>query len=638
MEYQEMSPRRYNALVGDLVKITESLHARSQDVGDSRATIGYGYTFNRGNNVQIWRASGIELTQGEWRQLAAIDAAPRSDRTRLGLAFGRELTAAEADRLLTATIPEYEAPITALNMPMSRERAALVSLVYNRGPGSYRDNMQPFRDAVEAGDRAEAWYEMRYNSWGTNAGAEAGLRKRRYMEAEIFGLYDDPQRVTAEEAQSVYQMYQLHRDRINGDERRWGVDVDGNPGARNLIALANRDYGSILDDVGNVQSLEQSLEPARLRLLADLRAENPEIADRLTDSAFNAGSIHVDPGRSSASVAIAPDHAAIVDATRRRGGNEVANNDLLLGNGGDDTLRGGRGDDVLIGGTGRDRLEGGQGRDLYLTDPGDTIVDTDGLGEVRMGGQLVTGGRLVEGQTDLYRSEDGRFTFRTEEAGLRVTDTSGAEIRIQNFRSGGLGITLDAGREQRGDAQVPAEEQAPERRRMIEDDRPRDNSITPGPMLQPQTLGRRSEVRDIELDPRSPDHPGYSLNTNIRTAVTRAEAGIGKTWDGDSEAMTARFYGMALGKGFSADDHFVVAFNERTATRQPGEIAFLQRVGAGASVDPYENRVQLATGELRNASADETYRNIAAAISVPNQAVQAQQELVEQQRSAPRIG
>ena len=142
-------------------------------------------------------------------------------------------------------------------MPMSQERAALVSLVYNRGAGAYSASMQPFRDAIVAGDRGEAWFELRYNAWGSNATYEAGLRKRRYMESELFGLYDDPDNVPTEEAVSIYRMYQLHRERINGVERRWGVDIDGNPGQRNLIAEANRDYADILGTHGNVRTVAE---------------------------------------------------------------------------------------------------------------------------------------------------------------------------------------------------------------------------------------------------------------------------------------------------------------------------------------------------------------------------------------------
>lgn len=683
MDYRELTEQQYYERIRVVVIGAEGLHGRAQDVGDGMATIGYGYTFNRGNNADIWRSSNIQLTPQEIAALEAIDRAPAGDRTRLGLAFSRTLTAEEGDQLLRASVREYEGPARALSMPLSEERVAVVSLTYNRGEGALMGNParnipeHPIMGAIRDGDRAEAWFQLRYNCWGSaDAQFEGGLRKRRFAEAQVFGLYDNLDNVSPQEAQSVVRMYALHRNEIDRVELGYGVSIDGEPARRNRISEANRDYSALVDQYGNIPNISDALEPARRALLGNLREENPALEERFAPENFSMGRIFADPGRdlrhdtsveqdiaamrnqrnppraatiesvgreqrNSTTEDLDSAHAALVDSqrmTRRRDPREADSNNLLLGNGGDDTLRGGRGDDVLLGGTGRDRLEGGQGRDLYVTDVGDTIVDADGVGEVRMGGQLVTGGRLVEGQTDLYRSEDGRFTFRMEEEGLRVINASGAEVRIENFRSGSLGITLDAARGQRGDTQVPIEEQVPERRRLIEDDRPRDNSITPDATSEPQPFGRQSDMREIGTDPRSPGHPGYLLNTNIRAAVTRAETGIGKAWDENSEVMTARLYGLALGRRFGADDDFVVAFNERTATREPGEIVFLQRGGVGASVDPYENRVQLATGELRDASADEIYRNIAAAISAPNHAATAQLELEQQQRGALRIG
>ncbi|NJL42474.1 MAG: hypothetical protein HC935_01875, partial [Pseudanabaena sp. SU_2_4] len=54
-----------------------------------------------------------------------------------------------------------------------------------------------------------------------------------------------------------------------------------------------------------------------------------------------------------------PDHAATIDSRRTTRGNnprEIDSNDLLIGEGGNDTLRAHRGDDILIGGAGRDRM------------------------------------------------------------------------------------------------------------------------------------------------------------------------------------------------------------------------------------------------------------------------------------------
>ena len=380
MRYDELERQQYIDEMRRVLVGAEGLHAHAQNVGDGMATIGYGYTFNRNNNVAIWRDSGIQLNQDEWAQLRAIDGAADGDRTRLGLAFLRVLNAEESDQLLLATFRRYEGPADELNMPMSRERAAMVSLAYSRGPGNLNGNPEhPIMDAIRDGDRPEAWFQMRYNCWGTNAAAEPGLRKRRDMEAHVFGLYDDPNNVTVDEARGVYRMFQLHRDEINRLELRWGVSVDGEVGQRNLVAMANRDYTAVTEEHGRIPTIAQALEPARLVLLRDLRETHPDIAGRFTNESFNAGQIYLDPGRDlqvgpnlsrerrNATIQdLDPDHAATIDSRRMTRGNnprEVDSNDLLVGNGGDDTLRAHRGNDVLIGGAGRDRMEGGIGQD-----------------------------------------------------------------------------------------------------------------------------------------------------------------------------------------------------------------------------------------------------------------------------------
>lgn len=508
MDYRELDQAEYDRKLRMVIAGSEGLHAHAQDIGDDRATIGWGYTFNRDNNVAIWRESGIELTQQQWQTLAAIDAAPARDRTRVGLTFSRQLNATESDQLLRASMAEYEGPANRLQMPRSDERIALVSLAYNRGVGML--NGMPVSnvpehavvDAVRDGDRAEAWFQMRYNCWGSNNDAEAGLRKRRFAEAQVFGLYDDPNNVTPDEARNVYRMYQLHRDEIDRVERGFGVTVEGEVAQRNRIAQANRDYPALVHEYGNVPNIADALGPARTVLLRELRHEHPDLADRLTDASFNAGHICLDPGRdlrdrgevdrqyptdtnsdrvnnrnlalrreqhSTTTDDVDQNHAATIDSQRMsRGRNpqEIASNDLLIGEGGNDTLRSHRGDDILIGGQGRDRMEGGEGRDTYVIDAGDTVRDSDGVGEVRWGGQALTGGaRAADDPANTYRSEDGRFIYALENNTLSVTDTLAQDqvgrepAVIEHFQNGQLGIVLS---EPGGGARVQAELQRAE--------------------------------------------------------------------------------------------------------------------------------------------------------------------------------
>jgi len=466
MDYRELTEQQYNERLRTAIVGSEGLHARAQDVGDGRATIGWGYTFNRGNNAEIWRASGITLDQAQWRQLEAIDAAPAADRTRLGLAFNRTLTEGESDQLLRASMREYEGPAASLNMPLSDERVALVSLTYNRGVGAIAGNAarnvpeHPIMEAIRDGDRAEAWFQMRYNCWGSREDMEGGLRKRRYAEAQAFGLYDDPNNVTVDEARSVFRTFQLHRDEIDRVERNFGVTVDGERAATNRIAQANRDYPDMVAQYGQVQTIADALAPARTVLLGQLRQEHPDLADRLTDANFNAGRIYLDPGRDlregndlrreqrhSTATDVDPEHAATIDSRRTTRGNnprEIDSNDLLIGEGGNDTLRAHRGDDILIGGGGRDRMEGGVGRDTYVVGSGDIVMDSDGRGELRWGGRALTGGTRNESDpANTWRSGDGEHTYRLDGRTLTVTNRQGESMQVENYVRGDLGLRLD---------------------------------------------------------------------------------------------------------------------------------------------------------------------------------------------------
>jgi GH24 family phage-related lysozyme (muramidase) len=435
MRYHSLDEATYAAHLRLLIAATESLHEQAQDVGDGKATIGWGYTFNRNNNEAIWRASGISLTDDEWRQIRAIDAAGSDARkTELGLQFGRTMTEAEADQLLVASARQYEVHADALGMPLSHEKLAITSVTYNRGVGAMQG--APVLAAIESGHRAEAWYQLRYNCWGSNTGAEAGLRKRRIAEAQVFGLYDDPQNVTPEEARQTFQMATLHRQHIQAVERRFGETLTGEAGDRDLLALANRDYPDVTAEFGEAQTIRASLAPARDALLADLRRQHPEVADALTADRFGVEAIHVDPGREllpgrnhSDTPEPDPDHAATLEAPTRR--DEAAREDLMLGLGGDDVIRSGRGDDVLIGGGGRDRLEGGAGHDLYVVEAGAVIADSDGQGSVFWGGQALDG-------------QAGKgFEYRMDGQNLSVQNAQGETITVENFREGGLGIRLE---------------------------------------------------------------------------------------------------------------------------------------------------------------------------------------------------
>lgn len=464
IDYQDRSEDEYRRRASVMIQNFEGFRAAPYDAGDRMATIGFGYTFNRNDNLALWDQAGVQLSESERRQLAAIDAAPAAQKTALGLAFTGQITREEARSLLeNVSLDRYETHADRLGMPASDERAAVVSITYNRGDGRMRSHMQGFNDAIEDGDRAEAWYQLRYNSRGTNPDPEIelGIRARRNMEAHAFGLYDDPANVTAEEARGVYRMFQLHRSDIERNEREWGVDFDGTRADRrhDAVGLANRNWPELSREYGEVPTISAALEPARQRLLADLRIEHPDLADRLRDQDFATTAIHLDPGRelragnalrpdqrNNSAQDIDPDHAATIDSRRTtRGGNprEIDSNDLLIGEGGDDTLRAHRGNDILIGGAGRDRMEGGVGHDTYVAGDGDTVMDNDGRGELRWGGRLLSGGTRQEGDpANTYRSDDGRYTYALDGNALTVSDRDGGSLRIEHYARGDMGLQL----------------------------------------------------------------------------------------------------------------------------------------------------------------------------------------------------
>lgn len=129
-------------------------------------------------------------------------------------------------------------------------------------------------------------------------------------------------------------------------------------------------------------------------------------------------------------------------------------NDILMGEGGDDRLYGDGGSDILNGGTGSDLLDGGTGHDYYsfaISDfeasPGsvDTIVDSDGRGQIEIDDAPFSIGERIGEQT--WKSLDGHFVIvadlTSNSQTLIITHiTTGSSISVSNWTNGALGISL----------------------------------------------------------------------------------------------------------------------------------------------------------------------------------------------------
>ncbi len=115
-----------------------------------------------------------------------------------------------------------------------------------------------------------------------------------------------------------------------------------------------------------------------------------------------------------------------------------ADNDKLFGDGGADTLLGDDGRDYLAGGENADILLGGSGHDTYSSDAQDTIIDSDGTGQVFLDGQLMTGGKRKEGDPENeYRNGNTLYVLN----GTSLLINGG--LQIHEFSNGDLGISLE---------------------------------------------------------------------------------------------------------------------------------------------------------------------------------------------------
>ncbi|MDD2722411.1 MAG: hypothetical protein PHH59_00110 [Methylovulum sp.] len=318
-------------------------------------------------------------------------------------------------------------------IPESKERLVFLSLSYN---GVLGGNIAL---ALAADNRAEAWYQIRYESNGNDL---AGLAKRHYFESEVFSLYNNPNSVTEAEAKQVLQMYTRHHDNITAYEAKYGVGLDGRVEGNNVIDDANSDYH--LSGADQVDTLAEALRPAR-DMLVGLYVTQKNIAIHINGEVM-VGDYALD----------LYDQLIGRDETRPPiPQTPLPSNDLLIGGQGNDTLKGLAGDDVLYGEEGDDKLEGGQGNDTYLYATGDgvdTIVDHDGSNQIQINGVTVSGEfKPTFNGGHVYYSADNSFLLQELAGGswrLAMQDPASHEYQavadLQGWQSGEFGITKGA--------------------------------------------------------------------------------------------------------------------------------------------------------------------------------------------------
>lgn len=288
------------------------------------------------------------------------------------------LNSGEAIDVYGQVIPTYEHAVDQFfggGIPESFERIALVSLSYNGGLGPL------LKKAITHGDRAEAWYEIRYD---TNGGTD--LSKRRYIESQDFGVFHNKNATTKanvndQESLLAFRMANAHQTAI--------AQYDAAHGSR--MADANDDIAAIVANVpgyniGTVADLSHELKPALDLLIydyADLTHIAPDLQHALDYTTAQHLNYSVEAPTAAWVAANVSSDAGAAHHVDRTGAPTM--NDLIFGSITEtttdkdavDTLKGGAGNDFFVGSSGADTIVGGNNNDTvsYLGSPDAVTVN-----------------------------------------------------------------------------------------------------------------------------------------------------------------------------------------------------------------------------------------------------------------------
>ena len=203
---------------------------------------------------KVMNEKWAEITESDSKFIIADDVDGNTAKEKIRAIF--DSLAAGFEKTLETRLKEYG--VTKYSGEnYSNERLALISLEYNNGNGIIKNGL---KTALKNGDRFEAWYQIRYYSNGGKS-ASVGIAKRRYLESEIFGLFESDSPNDAE-AKKVINLFteKTHFDRIQAYEKKYGAGA----------GLANRDYKSILDGslgVSKVLSAGEVFKPIQNYLI-----------------------------------------------------------------------------------------------------------------------------------------------------------------------------------------------------------------------------------------------------------------------------------------------------------------------------------------------------------------------------------
>jgi Ca2+-binding RTX toxin-like protein len=323
-------------------------------------------------------------------------------------------------KIFDVAVEDYERIIDNREfIPFSRERISLLSLVWNN-PSLFGVGL---RRAIEQGNRAVAWYEIRYRSnkdWQVRLDA-TGIAKRRYYESDLFGLYTDDANVNVSDAKDVLEMFSKNRNSILIYESVFSEQV----------ANAIIDYGT---DFIAVKNLEDSLSPA----IDILKTEY--VGSNIFQIELDLGYI---------------DYTPVGETTELNSVEGNENNELLLGGDGDDRIYGGGGINVIVGGVGKDELYSSSivGANSIASNSGDVFAFQTGDGKdiaYAENGTLVWDGIIVQGVAEplggnAWRLPLDNASFRLDRFGSQLIvgrEGYSDSFTITDWSQGRFGINL----------------------------------------------------------------------------------------------------------------------------------------------------------------------------------------------------
>jgi Ca2+-binding RTX toxin-like protein/GH24 family phage-related lysozyme (muramidase) len=348
----------------------------------------------------------------------------RANDTRYPSTFNRRTAFSfrdEAESLIVfnIVIQKYETRVNTwlgYTMDQSKERIALVSLAYTSKTGKTDLLGAKLKAAITNDNRAEAWYEIRYNS-----NSDGKHASRRYSEANLFGLYDSGA-MTIDQAKEVMRMWTKHEFLETDQTKKMST------------------YETTYARPQGIASISAEIFNAKNHLVSDdSLTYGKSINNVIVGKGLDSYSYTADEKNNPDDILIGTnDHDLIFG--------EKGDDSIVAGNG-DDVVYGGEGDDYIAGGAGDDVLLGGTGDDTYYYragDGNDTIIDTAGNNKIVLddGDEKLRLGTFYKTGTNTWTTPDGEAQA-TKNSPLKITLENGGSIQLTgDFQDGDFGIHL----------------------------------------------------------------------------------------------------------------------------------------------------------------------------------------------------